>query len=231
MAGDWIKMRSDLFKHPKVVRIKSALQADALRTVGGLMSVWCLFDAHSVDGTLEGYTLEVIDEELRWSGFSKAMLDVGWLIETGEGLALPEFDTHNGVSAKRRAQDADRKREDRKIPKTSALDADKLRTREEKRREEKINNTSAVIDDDATPNRAAVVAVPAAAWRPDDEILIGLERDHEIPVEFSNSVFDEWQTFYADKKNQTPATWCSRFKARVHEQWARRPPIALRSVS
>ena len=36
MAGDWIKMRADLFTHPKVVRISSALKADTLRTVGGI---------------------------------------------------------------------------------------------------------------------------------------------------------------------------------------------------
>jgi hypothetical protein len=133
MAGDWIKMRSDLFTHPKVVRISSALKADTLRTVGGLMSVWCLFDAHSVDGRLEGYTPDYLDAHLRWEGFAEAMVAVGWLISDDQGLALPRFDTHNGQSAKRRAQDADRKREVRKV---SASEADKKRTREEKRREE-----------------------------------------------------------------------------------------------
>ena len=134
MAGDWIKMRTDLFTHPKVVRISSAMKADALRTVGGLMSVWCLFDAHSEDGQLEGYSFEVVDDLLRWTGFSTAMANVGWLEETPDGLALPRFDAHNGQSSKRRAQDADRKREVRKV---SASEADKKRTREEKRREEK----------------------------------------------------------------------------------------------
>lgn len=134
MAGDWIKMRADLFTHPKVVRISSALKADTLRTVGGLMSAWCLFDAHSDDGRLEGYSPEVLDAHLRWDGFAAAMIAVGWLEhDPTYGLALPRFDTHNGQSAKRRAQDADRKREFRKA---SAPDADILRTREEKRREE-----------------------------------------------------------------------------------------------
>lgn len=134
MAGDWIKMRSDLFTHPKVVRISSALKADTLRTVGGLMSVWCLFDAHSADGILEGYTPETLDAHLRWPGFADAMLAVQWLEVRGESLALPEFETHNGASAKRRAQDADRKRT---VRNSSASEADKKRTREEKRREEK----------------------------------------------------------------------------------------------
>jgi hypothetical protein len=134
MAGDWIKMRCDLFTHPKVVRISSALKADKLRTVGGLMSAWSLFDAHSIDGTLEGYTSATLDDHLGWQGFSAAMIAVGWLVDTGESLELPRFDAHNGQSAKRRAQENDRKKEARKM---SADDADKKRTREEKRREEK----------------------------------------------------------------------------------------------
>ena len=134
MAGDWIKFRSCLLRHPKVVRISSALQADKFRTLGGLMSVWCLFDEQTEDGLLESYTLDVLDAEVGFPGISRAMQAVGWLEETPDGLVLPEFETHNGASAKRRAQDADRKREVRKM---SADDADKKRTREEKRREEK----------------------------------------------------------------------------------------------
>lgn len=134
MAGDWIKMRSDLFTHPKVVRMSSSLKTDTLRTVGGLMSVWCLFDVHSIDGRLDGYTTETLDDHLRWAGFAEQMAAVKWLEVSERYLGLPEFDTHNGESAKRRAQDADRKRADRKA---SASEADKKRTREEKRREEK----------------------------------------------------------------------------------------------
>lgn len=134
MAGDWIKMRSDLFTHPKVIRISSALKADNLRTVGGLMSVWCLFDVHSIDGELEGYTCEAVDSLIRWDGFSFQMVEVDWLEVREKSLFLPRFDSHNGFSAKRRAQDVERKRVVRKM---SATEADKTRTREEKRREDK----------------------------------------------------------------------------------------------
>lgn len=137
MAGDWIKMRTNLLTSPKVVRISSALKADRLRVTGGLFAVWCLFDAHSADGMLEGYTSETLDELIGFRGFADAMIAVDWLSETPEGLAIPRFDDHNGQSAKRRAQEADRKREARK---ESASNAYKVRTREEKRREE--GNTS-----------------------------------------------------------------------------------------
>lgn len=133
MAGDWIKMRTDLPTSPKVVRMASALKADRFRVVGGLLSVWSLFDAHSDDGVLHGYTMDAIDELAAWPGFAGAMATVGWIECDGESLALPRFDTHNGQTAKRRAQDADRKRVVRKV---SASDADNMRTREEKIREE-----------------------------------------------------------------------------------------------
>jgi hypothetical protein len=137
VAGDWIKMSTDLRTHPKVVRIASALKADRLRVVGGLHAVWCLFDAHSEDGSLDGYSLEALDDLLGWPGFSAAMVDVGWIEESPQGIDLPRFENHNGQSAKRRAQETERKRMARAVADLSASDADKKRTREEKRREEK----------------------------------------------------------------------------------------------
>lgn len=136
MAGDWIKMRVDLGTSPKVVRMSSALHADRLRIVGGLHAVWCLFDVHSVDGKLHGYTADALDDLIGFPGFAASMISVGWLEDGGNFLAAPRFDEHNGQSAKRRAMETERKREARKA---SASDADKMRSREEKRREEKIS--------------------------------------------------------------------------------------------
>lgn len=166
MAGDWIKMRVDLQTHPKVVRIASALNADRLRVVGGLHAVWCLFDAHSEDGSLEGYSPAVVDDLIGFPGFSEAMSRVGWLLVEPESVALPRFDDHNGSSAKRRAMESDRKRKERDalksaqdVPNMSASDADKKRTREEKRREEEEEPNGSVDKVDRLPacNRQAVV--------------------------------------------------------------------------
>jgi hypothetical protein len=55
------------------------------------------------------------------AGFGAAMEAVGWLEDDGESLCTPRFDEHNGQSAKRRATEAERKREVRKM---SAPDAD-----------------------------------------------------------------------------------------------------------
>jgi hypothetical protein len=139
MAADWIKMRVDLQSHPKVVRILSATSTDKFRVIGGLLAVWCVFDTHSTDGVLHGYTPETMDHVIGWEGFTRAMESVGWMAFDGlQTLSLPEFDTHNGQSAKRRAEDQKRKKNDRNpVRILSAELPDKKRTREEKRREDK----------------------------------------------------------------------------------------------
>lgn len=136
MAGDWLKMRVGLRRHPKVVHIVSALKADRLRVVGALHAVWSVFDEHSVDGILPGYSFEMMDEEIGFPGFSAAMHGINWLDRDGDcGLVMPEFSKHNGASAKRRAQESDRKKGEREaVRKVSASDTDEKRTREEKRR-------------------------------------------------------------------------------------------------
>lgn len=148
MAGEWIKMAVGLRTHPKVVRMAAMLKADKLRVVGGLHAVWGLFDTHSVDGYLDGYTPEVMDSDLGWKGFTAAMVTVGWLIESDGGLAAPDYEEHNGPNAKRRAMETSRKGRSRKASAdgpqdddeesghVSASHADKVRNREEKRREE-----------------------------------------------------------------------------------------------
>lgn len=177
MAGDWIKMRADLHTHPKVVRMASALKADRLRIVGGLHSAWCLFDVHSVDGYLDGYSPETLDDLIGFPGFARAMMAVGWLEEDGESLVMPRFEAHNGQSAKRRAQDADRKRNVRKM---SAPEADKKRTREEKRRED--------IKPHINPTHNARAKNPVdnflmhLDWKPDPD-FVEQSKDWGTPVE------------------------------------------------
>lgn len=154
MAGDWIKLRSDLITSPKVVRISSALRAHKLTVIGALHATWVLFDAHSEDGVLTGYTPEALDEYLNLPGFAEAMIGVEWLTDTGESLAMPRFDNHNGQSAKRRAMESERKRAVRKL---SASNADVLPPREEKRREDiSIEREAASPTGDDSPTQQVV---------------------------------------------------------------------------
>jgi hypothetical protein len=148
----WIKMRTDLRDHPKVVRMASALKADRLRVIGGLWAVWGTFDTHSPDGLLEGYTPESLDEGLGWKGFAAAMVAVKWLSVAHDGLSMPDYEEHNGSSAKRRSQDTKAKKAGRDADKSahgswtpdgqmSASEADKSGTRVRLDKEEEIPPT------------------------------------------------------------------------------------------
>lgn len=137
MASDWLKMRIELQSHPKTVRILSATRTDKFRVIGGLHAVWSVFDTHSEDGKLKGYTPELMDQVIGWDGFSRAMESVGWLTFDGiETLGMPEFHEHNGQSAKRRAEDQKRKRDARRESgKECGQNADRMRTREREEKE------------------------------------------------------------------------------------------------
>lgn len=148
MAGDWIKIRKCLPNDPRIVRMASALRADRFRTLGGVLSAWCLFDEHTDNGQLDGYTVALLNEVVGFPGLAEAMEWVGWL-EVGENfLIAPRFEKHNGKTAKRRCQESDRK--------MSARHADKKRPREEKRREEDDSKESSCADVLKVPEIVAI---------------------------------------------------------------------------
>jgi len=168
MAGDWIKMRVDLHTHPKVVRIVSAVCPQDVRKVsarclivGALHAMWSLFDAHSTDGQLHGYSPETLDACVGIDGFTLAVESVGWVVVSDKYLEMPEFGTHNGKGAKRRAEDTAAKRVRRmsaECPQDSRTDCGP-----EKRREEKILNTPPIPQGDGVLVLDAAPAKPAKA--------------------------------------------------------------------
>jgi hypothetical protein len=205
MAGDWIKMRADLQTHPKVVRIASALDADRLRVIGGLHAVWCLFDAHSVDGSLCGYTPESLDSLVGFPGFTRAMESAEWIEIRGEALSLPRFDEHNGQSAKRRASESQRKRNERNgVRKVSASDADKKRTREEKRREEK--------KEEPTARRRSVKQELASDWQPEPAVVEQMKA--ECPEINQDRALIEFREYWCGVKEKK-ADWNSTYRNRI----------------
>lgn len=183
MAGDWIKMRIDLQTHPKVFRIVSALKADRLRVIGGLHIAWSIFDTHCDDGVLVGYTPEAMDAVIGWPGFTQAMIDVEWAsINEAGSLVMPRFQEHNGASAKRRANDNERKRASRKetgVHKMSASDADDTRTREEKRREDQHNTQGAGAENLPAPKAASEMTLE---WTPDERLLAAYSKRMGVPI-------------------------------------------------
>lgn len=125
MAGDWIKMRGNLWDDPRVSRLCDLTDQPEAMVIGALYWLWSSADSHTEDGLMPGLSLKGIDRKSGVPGFGKALLDVGWIAEVEGGIAIVRFDEHNGKSAKRRSMEAKRKGEVRKV---SASDADKSKT-------------------------------------------------------------------------------------------------------
>jgi hypothetical protein len=172
MAGDWIKMRIGLADDPAVVKMAVALSVDEDMVVGKLHRLWSWADCHTTDGKASGISRQWIDQRLGVPGFSAAMEAVGWIEFPDGNVSFPRFDRHNGKSAKARAMDATRKRENRGVRTLSGSQPDKNRTREEKRREEKRH----------PPEEVSPPPAPVVEWSDiDQEVEAFITRWNGLP--------------------------------------------------
>ena len=138
MAGDWIKMRKDLFGDPSVISMADELGIDEFSIIGRLHYLWSWADSQSRDGHASGVTVSWINRYVQRDGFAQAMHKASWLTVTDKGVEFPNFERHNGQTAKTRGLAAVRQQNKRsKVTEESRSDRDESVTREEKRREEK----------------------------------------------------------------------------------------------
>ena len=153
MSDEWIKMRKNLRRHPKVVMLKRELDCSAATVVGALFFLWSVADEHSSDGVLRGYDEKTVDEECELPGFAKAMASrkVGWLRLKRTGVQVVDFSEHNGASAKARAENTKRQQRLRQ-DKGDADVAQPARQKRDHQRKEKNHTTP--IAPSATPDRA-----------------------------------------------------------------------------
>lgn len=142
MAGDWIKIRSNIKDDPDVIILAEKLGIDEFGTVGRLHAVWAWLDQHSKTGTNVRISSAYLDRLTACLGFAEGMRAVGWLCGRDGDLEFPRFERHNGDSAKNRAADSKRKQEGRdskdEFRTNVRKDPDKCpkKTGPEKRREE-----------------------------------------------------------------------------------------------
>lgn len=138
MAGDWIRMRTDLYRDPKVILIAEHLGDDdgelsryvnqntqrnmtvtrnvtRNAVVGALVSVWGVarHQGRRIDDDLiiRGVTVSVLDDIADLPGFGEAMTIAGWAEQTGEGVVFPKFfEEHNAELKTKAMSNADRQR-------------------------------------------------------------------------------------------------------------------------
>ena len=133
----WIKVESPTPCKPEVLRIAKIMGVTADDAFGKAMRFWLWLDGVSVDGLVDGLAPHDVDAVLNASGFCDALVAVGWLEydESNERLTVPNFERHNGESAKARALRARRQANWRRNRVDGSVDG-RASTREEKRREE-----------------------------------------------------------------------------------------------
>ena len=110
MAGDWIKMRIDLQDDPSVVAICDTTGLSEFEVIGRLHKLWGWADKHTSNGVTSGVNPKWVDRYVSHSGFSDAMIASGWLAFDDGVLSFPNFEIHNGKSAKSRCDAALRQR-------------------------------------------------------------------------------------------------------------------------
>ena len=211
MAGDWIKMRGNLWDDPRVSKLCDLTDQSEAAIVGALYWLWAAADQHTEDGLMPGLTLRQIDRKTGVQGFGAALCQIGWLEDNPDGVRIVNFEEHNGTSAKRRCTDAQRKANVRNV---SASDADKQRTesgqktpnlgaREEKRREE-------VIDTAPSAKSPRGTALPETWTLPDDwKTWAEKERPDIDPQTAADSFRDFWiaKPGKEGRKTDWQATW------------------------
>lgn len=118
MAANWIKVCHDTPRKPEILRVArlSGLHPDEV--FGITMRLWLWVDQVSHDGELTGLTIEdchaAVTPEARHERYINAIISVGWLAQRDDGtIYVPNFDRHNGLSAKARAQSVERQRKKR----------------------------------------------------------------------------------------------------------------------
>lgn len=212
MAGDWIKMRNNLWDDPRVSSLCDITGLPEAMVIGCLYWLWATADEHSEDGHMPGLSVASIDRKTGCKGFGAGLLSIGWIEDSPGGITILRFDEHNGASAKRRCTEAQRKANSRTL---SASDADNHRTtdgqippncgaREEKRREEQEPPLpSGVLPPEDLPpesrRRATrkcppsfVVTAEMVAWASERATAVNLEhetakfRDHTFKAAISD---------------------------------------------
>jgi hypothetical protein len=161
VSQSWIKVETISHDKIEVARIASALKMDVFAVLGRLVRIWCYFDVHSRAGRIDGIDGDFVDRLVGHAGFSAEMVAVNWMAVDDAGIALPNFDRHNGGGAKARAQGSKRQGKHRAKKGGKKRNAqrngdvtqealpEKTQKRERKEREEE-NKTPAGSEDLAT---------------------------------------------------------------------------------
>jgi len=109
----WLKIEThtpDKAELRQIARLCSCSKADAFLAFFRLF-VW--LDEQTDDGFVEFFTATDADECAGMKGFGNALQEVHWITFSETGAVIANWERHNGQSAKKRVNDAERSRRQR----------------------------------------------------------------------------------------------------------------------
>lgn len=142
MAGDWIKFEKATLDKPEVFEMAGELGIDPDAVIGKLLRVWNWFDDQSEKGNAPVTVRALLDRYSGVTGFSEAMVKVGWLVIDGNDMCLPNFERHNGQTSKTRALTAKRVAKKKSKDNAESNGDGVSQSLTEKKREEKSKSTT-----------------------------------------------------------------------------------------
>jgi hypothetical protein len=219
MAGDWIKMRCNLDTDPAVFKMAELLGIDELGIVGRLWKFWAWADQHVSDCNAVSVTTKTIDRITCTKNFSDALQKVGWLElkNDEEGyFSIPNFDRHNGQTAKRRALTKNRVEKNRVTHEALQKRYNSV-TREEKRRCT-INNANALFSPEGSAEPPAKVKPVTTKRLADDEFIERMKKLFpKIDVDAELRKMDAWLLTrpQRQKTQRFISTWLSKVDAPI----------------
>jgi len=214
MAGDWIKLQKDTPDKPEVLAIASRMNLDPDAVVGKLVRIWAWFDTHTIDGNALSVTYLLLDRLAGVTGFAEQMAFVGWLNQEGHVLTLPNFEYHNGETAKKRALGKNRQDKHRSSDESNANSNASSVTKAllEKRREEK----SIKEKKDSATSVACPQDVSKQIW--DDWVALRKSKKAPITQTVLNGAIDE-SKILGWPLEKFLAEWCSRGSQGLKAAW------------
>ena len=101
MAGDWIPMQVDLDSRREVLILCHLTGWSKFEIIGRLWHFWSWVSRESADGCIRGVSTAVLADVLGVpKKFLEGLVAVGWLVETADGLIVPNYDRWFSNSAK-----------------------------------------------------------------------------------------------------------------------------------
>jgi len=228
MAGDWIPFCVETPRKPEIVRIAAAFESDVVPflsrcqrdrfcALGLALTVWSYVGEHFSAPSLPGMTLDLLAEAAGVpASFCRLLVSVGWLVETSDGLELPNADWVT-KAGKARLVGTRKKQLQRAGNSESCPDANgtnvPMRSGPEKRREEKKEETP-------PPPLGGEGESPSAPKRKKTK-PVGVPAE-KVPIpegwdpERSRAAFARWIAYRAERPSRTPgwglATWETRLR-------------------